>query len=66
MQVINITLSELSKLIQLLLSEEAEFEIETKTGVLYKDKVNIAAVSIMINGIIFGFLILTYRNDLVK
>ena len=66
MQVINITLSELSKLIQLLLSEEAEFEIEAKTGVLYKDKVNIAAVSIMINGIIFGFLILTYRNDLVK
>jgi hypothetical protein len=39
----------------LLLSEEAEFEIEAKTGVLYKDKVNIAAVSIMTNGIIFGF-----------
>ena len=66
MQVIDITLSELPKLIQLLLSEEAEFEIEAKTGVLYKDKVNIAAVSIMINGIIFGFLILIYRNDLVK
>ena len=61
-----ILLSELSKLIQLLLSEKAEFEIEAKTGVLNKDKVNIAAVSIMINGIIFGFLILTYRNDLVK
>jgi hypothetical protein len=48
LQVIDITLSELSKLIQLLLSEKAEFEIEAKTGVLYKDKVNIAAVSIMI------------------
>jgi hypothetical protein len=57
LQVIDITLSELSKLIQfiLLLSEKAEFEIEAKTGVLYKNKVNIAAVSIMINGIIFGF-----------
>jgi hypothetical protein len=57
LQVIDITLSELSKLIQFILrlSEKAEFEIEAKTGVLYKNKVNIAAVSIMINGIIFGF-----------
>ena len=66
MQVIDITLSELSKLIQLLLSEEDEFEIEARTDVLHKDNVKtIVATNITITGVIFGFLILTNKNDLV-
>lgn len=57
-QVIDITLSELSKLIQLLFSEEGEFEIEARIGVLYKEnvKTTVATVaSITITGVISGF-----------
>lgn len=54
MHVIDITLSELSKLIQLLFSEEGRFDIEARTGVLHKYNVKTAA-NITITGIISGF-----------
>lgn len=54
LHVIDITLSELSKLIQLLFSEEGRFDIEARTGVLHKYNVKTAA-NITITGIISGF-----------
>ncbi|HEX7178590.1 MAG TPA: hypothetical protein VF220_02620 [Nitrososphaeraceae archaeon] len=60
LHVIDITLSELSKLMQLLPSEEGEFEIEARTDVLHNDNVKTiattaAAASITITGVILVF-----------